>query len=288
VRIAELPQLAADPLLAEYLASSGLGFYRKTDATPPELAARALRGTLACAELDPRQIDVVVWGSTSFQDRGWYTEDVSAVLEELGLGTATAIGVTLSECGNLAAVLRVAAALVGAGHRHVLAVVTDRCASAELRLVAPSVAVLSDGAAACVVSADPRGYELVAIHQVTNHRARPRPDDQAIRVLRHNAEGMRRAAYGALQAARVAASDVAHLITSNLARSIVELFAAQCGVGLERVFSQHVASHGHVFAADGLINLAALPAEPAQHILLATNGTCNWGAAVLRRCGGRS
>jgi hypothetical protein len=54
--IRELPQLAADPMLAEYLASSGLEHYRRADETPPELAARAIRATLDRAGLDPRQI----------------------------------------------------------------------------------------------------------------------------------------------------------------------------------------------------------------------------------------
>jgi 3-oxoacyl-[acyl-carrier-protein] synthase-3 len=284
--IRELPQLAADPMLAEYLASSGLEHYRRADETPPELAARAIRATLDRAGLDPRQIDTVVWGSTSFQDRAWYTTDVSRVLREAGLATATPIGTTLSECGNLAAVLRVATALVAAGHAHVLAVVTDRAAGPAHRLVPPSVAVLSDGAAACIVSAEPRGFEIVAIRQVTNHRARPDAEDQAVRVLRHNAEGMRRAAQAVLAAAGVAPGAITHVIANNLARAVLELFAAQCRVDFARVFRGHVAGHGHVFAADGLINLAAAGAARGETVLLATNGTCNWGAALLGCAGG--
>lgn len=284
--IAELPQLAADSLLAEYLASSGLERYRRADETPPALALRAIRATLERAGLDPRELEVVVWGSTSFQERAWYTTEPSRVLGECGLWTATPIGTTLSECGNLAAVLRVGAALVKAGHAHVLVVVTDRAAAPELRLVAPSVAILSDGAAACVLSAAPRGFEVLGIRQVTNHRARPAPDDQAVRVLRHNAEGMRRAAQAVLAATGTDPAVISHLVTNNLARPILELFAAQCRVDFERVVRGQVADHGHVFAADGLINLAAAGVVPGETVLVATNGTCNWGAALLR-CFGR-
>ena len=284
--ICGLPQLVDDPLLAEYLTSSGLAHYLQSAASPPELAAHALRATLELAELDPRQIDVVVWGSTSFQNRAWYCADVSRALGDVGLWTATPIGVTLSECGNLIAVLRVAAGLVAAGHANVLVVVTDCAASPEQRLVPPSVAVLSDGAAACVVSADPRGFEIRAIRQVTNHRARQTVDDQAVRVMRHNAEGMRRATNAVLAATGVDPAAIKCVVTNNLARPVLEMFAAQARVDYARVFRDHVADYGHVFASDGLINLAAIPSAQDDCILLATNGTCNWGAALLRRTEG--
>jgi hypothetical protein len=77
----------------------------------------------------------------------------------------------------------------------------------------------------------------------------------------------------------------ARMITNNLSRTVVELFASQCRVPLDRVFRDRAIGDGHVFAADGLINLAAAGAALDDVLLIATNGTCNRGAAVVRALG---
>jgi 3-oxoacyl-[acyl-carrier-protein] synthase-3 len=280
--IASIEPIARDAALLELLHANGLRDYRRADIEPPELAARAIAATLEISGVHPRQIAAVVWASTSFQDRAWYTTDISSRLGDLGLWTATTVGVTLAECGNLVPALRVASALAASEHRNVLLVATDRCFTPEQRLIAPSVSVLSDGAASCVVTSERRGYEMLALRHCTNHRARPENGAPSVRLLHQNAEGMRRVARAALADAGVRAEDITRLITNNLTRSVVDVFTAQCGVGGDRAYLDNVASHAHVFAADGLINLAASGARAGDTFLLATNGTCNWGAAVLR------
>jgi 3-oxoacyl-[acyl-carrier-protein] synthase-3 len=281
--ISTLEPMRTDAALLELLYANGLRDYRRAAADPPALAAAALAGTLRRSGLHPRQIDAVVWSSTSFQERPWYTTDVSATLGELGLATATPYGVTLSECGNLAAGLRIAAGLIATGCRHVLFTTADCCPSPHQRLVQPSVAVLSDGAASCLLTTEPRGFELMSLTQCTNHRARPAPGSvDAVRLMRHNAEGVRRASRGALESAGMTSDAVAQMIPNNLSRTVLELFAAQAGIPLERVFTGNVLGNSHVFAADGLINLASSSAGAGEARLLVTNGTCNWGAAVVR------
>jgi 3-oxoacyl-[acyl-carrier-protein] synthase-3 len=281
--IAGIEPIARDPDLLDFLHANGLRDYRLADRDPPLLATEAMRASLERSGLDPRQVGAIVWSSTSFQQRSWYTDDISRQLGELGLWTAVPIGVTLSECGNLAASLQVAAGLVADGHRHVMVVVADRCPGPDQRLVAPSLAVLSDGAASCIVSAEPGGFELLAVAQCANHRARPEQPAGSMQVLRHNAEGMRRAATAALAKAGLEPDAVAAMITNNLASSILEMFATQAGISFARVYTDHLASHGHVYAADGLLNLDDCPVGKGEALLVATNGTCNWGAMVLRR-----
>lgn len=282
--IAGIEPIARSPDLLDFLHVNGLRDYRQSDLDPPALAREAMRVAIERSGLDPRQIGAVVWSTTSFQQRGWYTDDVSRILGELGLWTAVPVGVTLSECGNLSAALQVAAGLVAAGHRHVLLVVADRCPGPDQRLVAPSLAVLSDGAAACILSAEPGdGYELLAVAQCANHRARSAQGGESMLVLRQNAEGMRRALTAALRQAQTEPAAVAAMIANNLVRTMLEMFATQAGIPFARVYTDHLASHGHVYAADGLLNLAECGVEKGDTVLLATNGTCNWGAMVLRR-----
>lgn len=281
--IATIEPIARDADLLEFLHANGLRNYRKSDQDPPRLAAEAIRVSLQRSGLDPRQVDSVVWSSTSFQQRSWYTEDVSRELGALGLWTAVPFGVTLSECGNLTAALQVASGLVAAGHRHVLLVVADRCPAADQRLVAPSLTVLSDGAASCILSPEPGEFELLATAQCANHRARPDRTDESLRVLRHNAEGIRRAATAALGRAGLDPDAIAAMITNNLATSVLEMFAIQAGVPFERVYTDLVASYAHLYAADGLLGLDACDVARGEVVLVATNGTCNWGASILRQ-----
>jgi 3-oxoacyl-[acyl-carrier-protein] synthase III len=72
------------------------------------------------------------------------------------------------------------------------------------------------------------------------------------------------------------------MIANNLAKSILEMFAGQAGIPFRRVYTDNVASYGHVYAADGLMNLDDCAVEKGDAVLVATNGTCNWGAMVLR------
>jgi 3-oxoacyl-[acyl-carrier-protein] synthase-3 len=143
--------------------------------------------------------------------------------------------------------------------------------------------VLSDGAASCIISADPQGFELLTVQQCTNHLARPiEMTNDSVRLMRYNAEGIRRASRAALGIVGIQSTEVSTLITNNLTQTVIEMFAAQCGVAFERVFLSNVASYGHVFAADGLINLSTITAKCGDRFLLALNGTCNWGAVLLR------
>jgi 3-oxoacyl-[acyl-carrier-protein] synthase III len=284
VPIASIEPIARDPDLLDLLHAGGLRDYRRAEMDPPKLAAAAMRGSIERSGLDPRQIDAVVWSSTSFQRRAWYTEDISRVLGSLGLWTAVPFGVTLSECGNLSAALRVGEGLHASGYSNVMIVVADRCQGAEQRLVSPALAVLSDGAASCIVSSERRGFELMSISQYTNHRARQAPGEESLRLLRHNAEGMRRATTAALSKAQLAPDAISTMITNNLSRPLLETFATQAGVPFSRVYTERIATHGHVYAADCLLNLADYPHTAGGAVLLATNGTCTWGAAVLCAC----
>lgn len=284
--IASIEPIARDETVLEFLLAMGLRDYRRSDQSPWRLAAASARATLERAGMGAGQIGGMVYASTSFQQRSFYVNDLSELVRELELWHVSPLGVTLSECGNFAAALRVASALVRSGEQdQVLLVTADVCPGPEARLIPPTVSVLSDGAASCIVSAERRGFEVLSVRQVSNHRVRfADPSTESVRVLRYNAEGARRAARAAMVDAGVSPPDLASLVPNNLTRSVLELFAAQCEVPFDRVYTARVAELGHVYACDAIINLDA--AAPAGTHLVLSNGTCTWGAAVVRGAGG--
>lgn len=92
---------------------------------------------------------------------------------------------------------------------------------------------------------------------------------------------------GALTELPSGPADYDWLVTSNYCTTNVDDFADLAGIDRDRVFRGTVARYGHVFAADGLINLAELTGTgrvaPGERVLVLSTGPFSWGAIGLRR-----
>lgn len=287
-----LGELGLDSGAHGALSGGGMESVLVATRTPVELAVSSVRATLdaaAAAGVDPAQIATVVWGTTSFTERSWYTDDISHAVTELGLGQADVVGVTLGECGNIGPALRACRALVGETGRPALLVCTDAVRPGASRVVAPNVAILSDGAASCLAGggadAGPVSVVVESIGQASNHRLRALdPNVDGMRALRITAKGVALAAQRALEAAGRTPAEVSVLLLPNYNASAQALFAQQCGIELGRVRTPTLASHAHLFAADVLTGLPLLAAE-AEHddvVLAIAAGTCTWAGIVCR------
>jgi len=285
-----LGELGLDSGAHDALSAGGMESVLVATRTPVELAVTSARATLdAAAGVDPAQIATVVWGTTSFTERSWYTDDISHAVTGLGLGQADVIGVTLGECGNIGPALRACRALVGETGRPALLVCTDAVRPGASRVVAPNVAILSDGAASCLAGAgaDAGSVSVVveSIGQASNHRLRALdPDVDGMRALRITAKGVALAAERALESAGRRSAEVSVLLLPNYNASAQTLFAQQCGIELGRVRTPTLASHAHLFAADVLTGLPLIAAE-AEHdavVLAIAAGTCTWAGIVCR------
>lgn len=282
VAIADVPGLTPD--VVETLTASGLERVPVSTLGPPALAEEAIAGSLRSAALEPQDVATVVWTTTTFHQRSWYTADVSFVLDRLGLGHADAIGITLGECGNLGPALRTVCGLVAADDRPVVVVCSDVVHDEAHRLVAPSATVLGDGAVSCIAGREIQQVRVLAIAQVSNHRLRRvDPMNETVRHVRTTAQGVGRAAAAALEQARLAPDDIDRLLLTNQNASIRAMFAAQCGVPAERIWTPTLQSHAHLFAGDLLTGVARLctQATRTERILAIANGTCTWTAFVL-------
>jgi 3-oxoacyl-[acyl-carrier-protein] synthase-3 len=81
-------------------------------------------------------------------------------------------------------------------------------------------------------------------------------------------------------------SGVAHLVTHNYGGSAVRIMASAIGVPADRIWCPTAADIGHCFAADTLINLAALGESGAlrsgDRLVTLMTGTAVWGCASLQ------
>jgi 3-oxoacyl-[acyl-carrier-protein] synthase-3 len=264
---------------------NGLRDYRETESTPVQLATSCIVRTMALAGLLPDQIDALIYASNSFSEPGRFAREISQAMSELGLWRLAPIGVTMSECANFATALRIAHGLVASeGLKRVILVTTDVCPTDDARLV-PSVTVLSDGAASCLVTDEHvEGFEILAMEHAANHQLRAiDPERESIRMFRSTAAEIRRCAGRALARCSMQPDQLTALVFNNLSRSVLQLYAAQCQVDWSRVYA-NVAEMGHVYAADALINLDGARRSRGYEgavFMLVVNGICCWGSIIL-------
>ncbi|MEV7727414.1 3-oxoacyl-ACP synthase [Streptomyces sp. NPDC087917] len=249
----------------------GWGSVHRTAKALETLAAESARATLEAAGADAADVDCLILCSTRFpggpRTHGAFVEKILAAT---GLTSAAFTGLTLGRCANLLTGIRTAQAYVAAGlYRRVVVVTADRVTDESTRM--ENFALFSDGAASCLVAAEPLGpdsYEIVAgasaqdptgldwTHEISSDLAREVND----RIL--DQTGMK-------------IGDIQGVLHANLYKPVVVLKERQAGFTREQLYLDNIRRVGHCFAADPLINLvdrdAAGELRPHGHYLLASS-----------------
>jgi 3-oxoacyl-[acyl-carrier-protein] synthase-3 len=202
---------------------------------------------------------------------------------EFGLSKAIVVGLHQQACTGLLGALRVAAALLGAEAqwRRVLCVAADRFPDGAWYEQAYNL--ISDGAAACVVSRHPAALRLMTVHQITNGGLSLAGDDQTVGTYFAFTHRVMREALGR---AGLGTADLDWIVTQNTHEKAWQILSRLLEVDHAKVWCPSLPDAGHVIAADVVVNLAALSASgrlgPGQRIALAMAGFgLNWQCAVL-------
>ncbi|CAL9442561.1 hypothetical protein SUDANB140_02272 [Streptomyces sp. enrichment culture] len=209
----------------------------------------------------------------------------SRLQADLDIGDPVVFGLSQQGCTGMLGAVRLAGALL-AGEpdwERVLCVSADRFPPGAR--YEQSYSVISDGAAACVVSSRPGAgaLRLVAAHQITNGGLHAASDDATVgtffsyvpRLVRQTA-----------QRAGLSVGDFDWVVPQNTNQNAWLLLSRLLGIDHGRVWQSTLADVGHAISADNIINLKALLAtgrvEPGQRILLVMAGHgLNWQAVVL-------
>jgi len=279
---------ASDPVALDLLCANGIRHYRRSEQPAGRLAAASLVKSIALWGGDPRDIDLVLYCSESLGPVEKASIRFGALCRDYGLGDVPVVGVSLSGCANLIPGLRYARALLRAeGLRNVAVVTADTCLDESRRIADWDLAVLSDGAASCIVSTEPSapGVRLLGV----GHAANPRLRDldrrgQRPRILLMIANGVRRALEAALQDAAVDLAAIGRLVSTNTRRDAMEFFARHVGLGAAAAFTGTLDGVSHCYSSDVLINiLASAGAAPGPGPFAALSlGPDSWGALVLQ------
>lgn len=249
--IENLGELAARFKMAPRPGLWGWGRVRVTERDLEDLAVDSGTATLRATSLDPAAVGALVLCSNRIpgpaEDHGRF---VQRVLTGIGLGDIPCYGQFLNRCVNLLAGLDVARALVTSGrHRTVLLITTDKVAPGADRM--SQFALFSDGAASCLVAADPGdddSYEMLGCataqdtatmdsgSQISSDLARVVND----KLLTPHGLGL---------------ADLTALMHLNLFKPLLVMKERQAGFREDQLYLGNIFRIGHCFAADPLINL---------------------------------
>jgi len=210
---------------------------------------------------------------------------VSHLQADFGLGDAVLVGLNQQACTGSLGAVRMARALVRAEPetRRVLCVTADRFP--EGALYEQAYNLVSDGAAACMVSTEPRGFRLVACHGVANGALAQADDDETVgsffsytvRVIRET-----------LAKTDLAIADIDWIVPQNTHAKAWSILARLLGCDAGRVWHPSLPEVGHMISGDNLVNLKSLVdagrVEPGQKVLLFMAGYgLNWQCVILER-----
>ncbi len=210
---------------------------------------------------------------------------VSRLQAELGLDRAFVVGIGQQACTSMLGSLRIAHGLIAtdASVDRVLCVSADRFPPGAVYEQAYSL--ISDGAAACVVSREPASYRLVAAHHITNGAMVGADDDETVGsyfAYTHRLVSELLAKTG------LSIDDIDWVVPQNTDAKAWKILCRLLGLEFGRVCCPSLADVGHMISGDNIVNLAALHergvVEPGQRLLLTMAGYgMNWQGVVLER-----
>jgi 3-oxoacyl-[acyl-carrier-protein] synthase-3 len=209
----------------------------------------------------------------------------SELQAEFGLSGAAVFGLDQQACTGVLGAMRVARSLIAAEPEvaRVLCVTADRFP--EGALYEQAYNLVSDGAAACVVSAARAPFRILACHAVTNGALACASDDETVgSFFSYALVAMR----GALSRAGLGIGEIDWIVPQNTHAAAWRILAGLLPFDFSRIHFPALAEAGHVISADNLINLKALAASGRLRIgdrllLFMAGYGLNWQCVILER-----
>lgn len=209
----------------------------------------------------------------------------SHIQSEFGLDRAMVVGLNQQACTGLLGSLRLARMMLHSEPElgRVLCVTADRFPSGAL--YEQSYNLISDGAAACIVSMEPEGFRLVACHGLTNGALAWASDDEAVGSFFSYTH---RVIHETLAKADLTMEDIAWVFPQNMNIKAWQVLARMLPIDFERVYFESIGDVAHLISGDNVVNLKRATAEgriqEGERVLLVMAGYgLNWQCVVLEK-----
>ncbi len=211
----------------------------------------------------------------------------SHLQSDLGMERAIVIGLTQQACTGMFGAVRLAAALLASepGMRRVLCLTADRFPAGARYEQAYNL--ISDGAAACVVAAEPAGLRLITCHAITNGALAAASDDETVGNYFSYSH---RLIVETLERAGLKLTDIDWIVPQNINRKAIEILARLLRYDPARFYYPTLGAVGHMISGDNIVNLKHLVESgrinPGARVLLFLAGYgLNWQCMILEMKG---
>ena len=202
-----------------------------------------------------------------------------------GLGDTQIIGLNQQACTGMLGSIRLARALIEAEADvdDVLCITADRFPPDAI--YEQSYNLISDGAAAVVVSRLERGFRVLACHQITNGALVQASDDEAVGTYFNYTHRLIQETLAKVDAG---IGDIGWIVAQNMNVKAWQILARLLAFDAERVFFESLPEVGHVISADNIINLKRLDESDAvragEKVLMIMAGYgMNWQSVLLEK-----
>jgi 3-oxoacyl-[acyl-carrier-protein] synthase-3 len=232
-------------------------------------------------------------GSIGEEQRFRETRDVKHLMDfpashlqaDFALDPAIVIGLNQQACTGMLGSLRLARMILHSEPDvgRVLCVTADRFPEAALYEQAYNL--ISDGAAACIVSAEPGGFRLLACHAITNGALARASDDETVGTYFNYTC---RLIEETLRKADLSMADIGWIVPQNINVKAWQILSRLLRIDLEQVFFGTIGEVAHVVSGDNIINLERLNGQgvlrAGDRLLLCMAGYgLNWQCVILER-----
>ena len=232
-------------------------------------------------------------GSVGDETKFHETRDVKYLMDfpashlqsDFRLDKAIVIGLNQQACTGMLGSLRVAKWLLMSEPEidRALCVTADRFP--EGALYEQSYNLISDGAAACIVSSSIGGFRLLAAHALTNGAMSRASDDETVGSFFSYTH---RVIQETLLRAKLEVRDISWIVPQNTNSKAWQILARLLKFDFERVYFPTIGEVGHVISGDNIINLKRLAddqrIESGQRALLFMAGYgLNWQCVIVEK-----
>lgn len=209
----------------------------------------------------------------------------SHLQSDFNLDRAEVIGINQQACTGMLGSIRLAKLLVRDDPKisPVLCVTADRFPKGAL--YEQSFNLISDGAAACLVSTQPRGFKILNSLAITNGALAQATDEEATGTYFVYAHKI---ILETLSKANLSIQDLAFVVPQNMNEKAWQILGRLLKIENSKIYASTRSQLGHVISGDNIINLKQLEAEgnlkSGDRLLLVMAGFgMNWQTLLLER-----
>lgn len=209
----------------------------------------------------------------------------SRLQADFDLQSAEVIGLSQQACTGMLGSIRLASSLLATEENlaAVLCVTADRFP--EEAIYEQAYCLISDGAAACIVSKVPTGYRVAGHHAITNGALSLASDDETVGGFFNYSY---KTITAALAKAQLTIADIDWIVPQNTNIKAWEIMARLLNFDSRRLYFPSLPTAGHVISGDNMINLHALEksglTRAGDKVLLFMAGYgLNWQCLILEK-----